>query len=35
MLRDDVGIADSISQNISSQIVDVIQADVALHTQVH
>ena len=28
-------ISDSISQNIPSQIFDVIQSDVALHTQVH
>ena len=29
------GVSDSISQDILSQIYDVIQSDVALHLQVH
>ena len=31
----DVVVSDSISQDILSQIYDVIQSDVALHLQVH
>ena len=34
-LRDDVGFATVYPLNIPSQIFDVIQSDVALHTQVH
>ena len=35
MLRNDVKISDSISQDILLQICDVNQSDVALYSQVH